>query len=161
MKHQIQLPEAVIYTDGSSGNDGRGGWAAIVATPSYGIQLTGCTTGTTNNRMELVAAVEGLKILHAPHQVQLVSDSAYMLNSIKHQWYYRWFQEAGHHPRPNLDLWLALERLLCYHTVTPVKVKGHSGVDFNERVDKLAVFARKQQTKGVEVLYGNRDTADH
>lgn len=155
------LPEAIIYTDGSAGADKRGGWSAIVATPSFGIEITGCELNTTNNRMEIIAALEGMKILKEPHDIKLVSDSAYMLNTIKSKWYTRWFDEAERvpqhkgNPRPNLDLWRAMVELLCYHVVTTVKVKGHAGVEHNERVDKLAVAARKQQTTSLEVLYGN------
>lgn len=142
--------------------NGNGGWAAIVATPIYGIELAGCEEKTTNNRMELLAAIKGLSILHEPHIVSLVSDSAYMLNTIKNEWYYRWFYEESKgitkrngSPRPNMDLWRDIEKLLCYHVVKPIKVKGHSGVAHNERVDKLAVAARQGQHETFEVIYGN------
>jgi ribonuclease HI len=158
----VKLPDAIIYTDGSSGKDGSGGYAALVATPYYGIEISGYEYPTTNNRMELTAAIKGLKLLHEPHNVKLVSDSAYMLNSIKHQWYLRWFDEEKRginlknlaKPRPNLDLWLDIETLLCYHTVEPIKVKGHSGIEHNDRVDKLACEARKQKAGRLDVLYG-------
>lgn len=139
-----------------------GGWAALVATPYYGLEITGYEENTTNNRMELMAAIRGMSLLHEPHDVQLVSDSAYLLNSIKHQWFERWFYEEERHivkqnglPRPNLDLWRDIQQLLCYHTVTPIKIKGHTGIAHNERVDKLAVAARKQQLDSFEVLYGS------
>ena len=157
------LPEAIIYTDGSSGVNGHGGWAAIVATPFYGLEITGFEENTTNNRMELMAAIRGMSLLHAPHQVNLVSDSAYMLRTIEHKWYEKWFKEQAlqvnhkplNKPRPNLDLWRDIESLLCYHIVKPIKVKGHTGIAHNERVDKLAVAARVQQQGHIEVLYGN------
>lgn len=147
------LPEAVCYTDGSSGKNGEGGYAALLATEHYGIEITGYVPNTTNNRMELMAAIKGLSFLHAPHEVKLVSDSAYMLNTIKYKWYERWFEEKI--PRKNMDLWSDIRDLLCYHIVEPIKVKGHTGVEHNERVDKLAVAARKNQTESFEVLYGS------
>lgn len=147
--------EAIIYTDGSSGKNGDGGWSALVATPFYGVELSGWAENTTNNRMELWAAIEGLSFLHDAHMVNLVSDSAYLLNSIKHGWYERWISEPnGTYKRPNIDLWLAIRKLLCYHTVIPVKVKGHNGHEHNERVDKLAVTARLDRVERFEVIYG-------
>lgn len=148
----MTLTECIIYTDGSSGKGGEGGWSALVATPFYAVELAGYEPNTTNNRMELQAAIRGMKFLHEPHQVSLVSDSAYLLNSIKHGWFERWF--ASGEDRPNLDLWRDIQRLLCYHTVRPVKVKGHSGHEHNERVDKLAVAARLDKQDRFEVLYG-------
>lgn len=157
-----KAPEAILYTDGSSGINGNGGWSALVATPSYGLEIAGFESKTTNNRMELTAVINGLKALHEPHHVTLVSDSNYVVLAIKHEWYKRWFQEQTQltiyrrtpRPRPNLDLWLALEPILCYHRVTPIQIKGHNGHEYNERVDKLAVEARKQREERFEVLYG-------
>lgn len=147
------LPEAIIYSDGSAGASRHGGWSCIVATPASGVELWGFEYDTTNNRMEMRAAIEGLKYLHAPHDVKLVSDSAYMLNTIKYKWYEEWFQHK--YQRKNMDLWLEMRELLCYHMVTPVKVKGHSGIEHNERVDKLAKEARINKGEGVNILYGN------
>lgn len=148
-------PESIIYTDGSSGKNGDGGWSALVATSYYGVELSGWAEKTTNNRMELQAAIEGMKFLHEPHDVVLVSDSAYLLNSIKHCWFERWLNENRMYTqRPNLDQWLAISKLLCYHTVKPIKVKGHTGHEHNERVDKLAVAARLDKMDRFEVLYG-------
>lgn len=149
----LPLPEALVYTDGSTGSDYRGGWSAIVVTPSFGIEITGCEEKTTNNRMEMMAAIMGLKALPHPHEACLISDSAYMLNSIKHKWYERWLAQGKE--RPNLDLWQEIAGILCYHVVKPIKVKGHSGVKWNERVDKLAKAARINQKGSLEVLYGS------
>lgn len=160
------MQEAIIYSDGSCGRSGDGGYAVIVATPTFGVEVFGCTTKTTSNRMELTGAIEGLKILREPHQVKLVSDSAYMINSLNHHWYEEWFREEARPVkriregkphifiRPNLDLWHQLVDLVKLHDVTPVKIKGHSGHEHNERVDKLAVRARKEKIEGVEILYG-------
>lgn len=153
-----KLTEAVIYTDGSSGASGDGGWAAIVATPYFGIEISGHTSNTTNNAMEMMAALEGLRILQEPHAVSLVSDSAYLLNTLRHQWYVKWYQEeqdGRNYVRPNIDLWKQLTKEIQKHEMTYVKVKGHNGHEHNERVDKLAVAARKEKLATAEVLYGN------
>lgn len=152
-----KLTEAVIYTDGSSGVSGDGGWAAIVATPYFGIEISGYTDNTTNNAMEMRAALEGLRILKEPHAVTLVSDSAYLLNTLKNEWYIRWFEEEANgraYVRPNIELWKQLVKATWPHEMTYVKVKGHNGHEHNERVDKLAVAARKEKLETAEVLYG-------
>ena len=151
------LPEAVVFTDGSSSpKSKRGGWAAIVMQPNLFVELVGNAEGTTNNRMELMAAIQGMKELQVPHKVYLVSDSAYLLNSLGNRWYNRWFadeiffdnafaKQIGRYPRPNLDLWRILASLAEFHEVVPVKVKGHSGDEWNDKVDKLSVQARVEQ----------------
>lgn len=148
------FPEAVIFTDGSSSPKNRqGGWAAIVFKPTLFVELVGYQSETTNNRMEMMAAIQGLKELTTPHKVYLVSDSAYLLNSLRERWYNRWFadeiffdnayaKQIGRYPRPNLDLWRVLASLAEFHEIETVKVKGHSGDEWNELVDKLAVQAR-------------------
>jgi ribonuclease HI len=118
--------EAVVITDGSADNiKGTGGWAAIVMVGSILIEKTGHEEPTTSNRMELLAAIEGLKELDLPHNVKLISDSAYMLSALQNKWYERWFLEER--PRPNLDLWKVLAGLIHYHDVDFIKIKGHSG----------------------------------
>lgn len=152
------LPQAIIYTDGScSPKSKRGGWACVVLRPDSFLEMCGWSEDTTNNRMEMLAAIHGLKELHEPHEVHLVSDSAYVLNSIKHEWFNRWFADEAFFdnayakmqgrptPRPNMDLWRVIASLLDHHTVIPVKVKGHSGEFLNSHVDKLAVAARKSE----------------
>lgn len=141
----------MLYTDGSSGVSGDGGWAAIVATPYFGIEISGWEENTTNNRMELIAAIEGLRLLDKPHRVHLVSDSAYLVNAVSNGWYHRWIEEGG---RPNLDLWIQVAKLVKFHQVIPVKIKGHSGHEHNDRVDQLAVSARVTKLAKAEVLYG-------
>ena len=103
--------------------------------------------------MEMQAAIEGLRYLKEPHHVYLVSDSAYLLNTLNHRWHERWAKEREEHPelplRPNWDRWEQLIELTNYHTVEYVKVRGHQskengGDPYNERVDKLAVEARKK-----------------
>jgi ribonuclease HI len=148
------LPEAVIFTDGSSSpKSKRGGWAAIVMLPNLFVELCGNEDDTTNNRMEMMAAIQGLKELKRPHKVYLCSDSAYLLNSLRERWYNRWFadeaffdnayaKQMGRYPRPNMDLWRIMASLAEFHEIECVKVKGHSGDEWNERVDKLCVQAR-------------------
>lgn len=153
---QPDLPEAIIYTDGSGGQNGNGGWAALIATPFYAVEVMGYAIKTTSNRMEMTAAIEGLKELKLPHKVTLVSDSAYLVNAIEKDWFLRWFEEQDRgHERPNIDLWHALHDQLKIHNVIPVKIKGHSGNEPNTRVDKLAVQARKSLESGRIKLYGN------
>lgn len=149
------LPEAVVYCDGSSSPKNKtGGWAAVVMLPTLFVELVGHAEETTNNRMELMAAIQGLKELKDPHRVYLVSDSAYLLNSMKNKWYDRWFaddlffdnafaKQMGRYPRPNLDLWKILASLAEFHEIVPVKVVGHAGDHFNELTDKLAGEARR------------------
>lgn len=155
------LTEAVIYTDGSSGAGGEGGWAALVATPFFAVEISGWAEGTTNNAMEMQAALEGLRVLRGPHAVSLVSDSAYLLNTLKNRWYDKWFEEMRNgrdYVRPNINLWRQLVKAVELHDMTYIKVKGHSGQEHNERVDKLAVAARKERLETAEVLYGNTVT---
>jgi ribonuclease HI len=157
------LPEAIVFCDGSSSPKSKqGGWAAIVLTPSCFVELCGWSENTTNNRMELLAAIHGLKELEEPHKVQLISDSAYVLNAIHNKWYNRWFADEAFFdnafakalgrpvPRPNMDLWRVISTLDEFHEIETVKVKGHSNTqgvksEFNDKVDKLAVYARKNQ----------------
>jgi ribonuclease HI len=100
-------------------------------------ELFGGYYHTTNNRMELLGAVEALKALKEPCKVTLYSDSTYVVYAITKQWLQKWKKE-GLHKRKNSDLWAMLDCLLQYHSVTFVWVKGHSGVAENERADELA-----------------------
>ena len=149
--------DAIIWTDGSCSHQGHGGWAALVCRwlPNDYIirdELTGYDYPVTNNQMEMQAAIEGLKHLAEPHHVYLVSDSAYLLNTLKHGWTERWIKERALHPdlplRPNWHLWMTLEPLVQFHQMEYIKVRGHKskeegGDPYNERVDRLAVEARK------------------
>lgn len=142
------MPTATIITDGSADNrNGAGGWAVIIRTPSSLVEIAGWEEGTTSNRMELTAAIKGLKALTTPHNVELIADSSYLLKTLKNQWYVKWRDTEPHRtkPRPNMDLWEQLHGLTQFHTVTFIKVKGHSGDYWNERADRLAKFARKDK----------------
>ena len=133
----------VLYTDGAcTGNPGPGGWAALVIDAGKERIVTGGAAQTTNQRMELMAAVGGLAAIPAGRRVRLHSDSAYIVNCFRDRWYERWerggWKNAQKQPVANRDLW---ERLLAEarrHDVVWVKVAGHAGEPLNERVDRLA-----------------------
>jgi ribonuclease HI len=132
-----------IYTDGAcSGNPGPGGWAALVIDGGRERELSGGATSTTNQRMELTAAIEGLRALPGRRRVALYSDSAYVVNCFRDRWYVRWrrngWRSAQGKPVENRDLWEALIALDERHEVAWHKVAGHSGDPLNERVDRLA-----------------------
>lgn len=138
-----------IYTDGAcSGNPGPGGWAAILVARGTEKELSGFVDSTTNNRMELTAAIEGLKALKKPCDVTVFSDSSYLVNAFTQQWIVNWkkngWKNASKAPVSNMDLWLILDELNSYHNIAWEKVKGHSDHPFNNRCDKLAVQAIKQ-----------------
>jgi len=133
----------IVYADGAcSGNPGPGGWAAIITDGEHERSVTGSEPRTTNQRMELTAAIEGLAAIDDRRRVHLYSDSAYVVNCFRDRWWERWeragWLNAGKQPIANRDLW---ERLLAQarrHDVQWHKVKGHSGDVMNDRVDALA-----------------------
>ncbi len=141
-----------IYTDGAcKGNPGAGGWSAILEYEGREKELCGGEKSTTNNRMELTAAIEGLKALKTPCKVILYSDSQYLVNAINKGWLESWKQKgwrkADKSQVLNDDLWKALDALLSTHEVEFVWVKGHDGHAYNERCDELASgFAEKLQS---------------
>jgi len=140
-------PEVILYTDGSClGNPGPGGWAFVLQHPSSGKtrEHFGGEPDTTNNRMELLAAIEGLKTLTKPSQVELVSDSKYVLQGLK-DWMPKWKKnnwrrKEGNSWKPvkNVDLWQELDTLISIHELMFRYIPGHSGHSFNERCDELA-----------------------
>ena len=144
------MKEVTIYTDGAcSGNPGPGGWGAVLlyGSPPVEREMSGHETETTNNRMELTAAVEALEALKEPCRVRLHSDSAYLVNAFRDRWVDGWqrrgWKKADKKPVLNRDLW---ERLVAQdgrHEIEWIKVKGHAGVELNERVDRLAVKGRE------------------
>ena len=132
-----------IYTDGAcSGNPGPGGWAAIVINGEHERELSGGEPSTTNQRMELMGALEGLRSLKGRRRVELYSDSAYLVNCFRDKWYERWrrngWKNAQRKPVGNRDLWEALIALVERHEVNWHKVAGHAGDVMNERADRLA-----------------------
>jgi len=138
------LKKVELFTDGAcSGNPGPGGWGAILKYGNIEKELCGGELNTTNNRMELTAAIEGLKALKEPCAVTLYSDSKYLVDAINLGWAKGWEQngwrKADKKPALNIDLWQEILRLFEKHTVTLVWLKGHAGHPYNERCDKLAV----------------------
>ena len=137
-----------IYTDGAcSGNPGKGGWGVILMYGSREKELSGGEQDTTNNRMELYAAIAGLSALKEKCRVNLYSDSAYLVNAIEQRWLDGWknsgWKTSSKDAVKNRDLWEQLIALLDTHDVTFIKVKGHADNEYNNRCDKLARNAIK------------------
>ena len=141
-------PSTLVVTDGACSGNGtdasRGGWAAIVIAPDGSeVVITGAEAPSTNNRMELMAAIEGLAAAPDGSAVELVTDSSYLAKAITDDWLGGWqrrgWRTSGKKPVANRDLW---ERLLVqiarHHSVSPTLVRGHAGHDLNERADRLA-----------------------
>jgi ribonuclease HI len=136
------LPHVVIHTDGAcSGNPGPGGWAAILAFGDHEKELKGGELLTTNNRMELMAAIAALEALKRPCRIDLHTDSQYLRSGIT-AWITKWKQNgwrtADKKPVKNADLWRRLDAALSNHEIRWHWVRGHAGHDINERADVLA-----------------------
>ena len=132
-----------IYTDGACrGNPGKGGWGAVLVYKGVEKELSGGERMTTNNRMELSAVIAALSALREPCEITLTSDSKYVVDAVTKGWAKSWqargWVKPDKSPALNPDLWEKLLRLLDYHRVTFVWVKGHAGHPYNERCDKLA-----------------------
>lgn len=133
----------IVYTDGAcSGNPGPGGWGAVLVCGERRRELSGGEPRTTNQRMELTAAIEALRQLRRPCRVRLHSDSAYLVNCFRQRWFDAWrrngWKTRDGKPVENRDLWEELLRLAEIHRIEWVKVAGHSGDPLNERADRLA-----------------------
>jgi len=141
---RVTEPDVVtIYSDGAcSGNPGPGGWAAVVIDGTLERDLAGGEPSTTNQRMELRGAIEGLRAVEGHRDVALYSDSAYIVNCFRDRWYERWRQNGWKNAQKkavsNRDLWEALIEQVERHHVTWHKVTGHSGDVLNDRADRLA-----------------------
>ena len=137
------MEKVVIYTDGAcSGNPGPGGWGAILMYKGVKKEISGGSKQTTNNIMELTAVIEGLKMLKFPCEVDLYSDSAYVVNAFEQKWIFGWIKKnwktASGDPVKNKELWEELYGLTKIHIVNFIKVKGHSDNEYNNRCDELA-----------------------
>ena len=136
------MKEVCLYTDGACrGNPGKGGWGAILVYGKHERELSGGEAETTNNRMELTAAIEGLSALKEPCAVKLYSDSKYIVDAFLLGWVHSWKKQGWRRGRDELknpDLWAKLYSLTEIHEVEFIWVKGHNGHDYNERCDKLA-----------------------
>ena len=137
-----------IFTDGAcSGNPGPGGWGAILRWRGEEKELSGAEPGTTNNRMELFAAIAGLEALKRPTRVRIHTDSTYLKDGITkwiHAWKAKGWKTADKKPVKNVDLWQRLEAAAAPHEVSWHWVRGHSGHVENERADEIARLAIKQ-----------------
>ena len=140
---EIDLKQVIAYTDGAcSGNPGPGGWGAILMYKENRLELSGYEAQTTNNRMELLAAIRVLSALKEPCAVQLYSDSSYLINAFQKRWLDNWQRKnwikSDKKPVENQDLWKELLRLSAIHRVEWIKVKGHADNPHNNRCDELA-----------------------
>lgn len=138
-----------IYTDGAcSGNPGKGGYCAILMYNGREKIIKGAELETTNNRMELMAVIEGLKALNQPCNVNLFSDSQYVIDAFNQGWINSWqlnsWRTSGNKEVKNVDLWKELLELTKEHNVNFIKVKGHSDNEYNNKCDKIAVDEYKK-----------------
>ena len=135
--------QVTLYTDGAcSGNPGLGGYAGILIYGEHRREYNASEKETTNNRMEVLAVIEGLKLLKYPCKVDVYSDSAYTVNAFLNGWIYAWkksgWKKADNKPVSNVDLWEELYALTQKHEVTFHKVAGHADNELNNRCDELA-----------------------
>ena len=135
-------PNVVIFTDGAcSGNPGPGGWGAILTMGAHEKEICGGEAATTNNRMEMMAAIQALETLNKPCKVELHTDSQYLRNGVTqwiHAWKARGWKTADRKPVKNEDLWKRVDAARLRHEVDWRWVKGHAGHEMNERADALA-----------------------
>jgi ribonuclease HI len=144
-------PQVVIYTDGAcSGNPGPGGWGAVMISGAHVKEICGGEPGTTNNRMELMAAIQALEALKKPCKVELHTDSTYVMKGIS-EWIFGWkkrgWKTADGKPVKNDDLWRRLDTARARQDVSWNWVKGHAGHELNERADALARKGLEQARK--------------
>ena len=142
------MKKVTIYTDGAcSGNPGPGGWGAILMYNGTSKEISGAAKDTTNNIMEITAVLESLKLLKEECEVEVYSDSAYVVNAFNQGWIENWkknnWRTAGKDPVKNQSLWEELYALTQKHKVEFIKVKGHSDNEYNNRCDFLATSAIK------------------
>ena len=146
------MKKVTIYTDGAcSGNPGPGGWGAILRYGAHEKEISGGEDHTTNNRMELTGVISALKLLKEPCEVELYSDSKYVIDALEKGWARGWqkrgWVKSDKKPALNPDLWEELLKLCDIHTVHTHWVKGHADNPYNNRCDELAV-AEWQKRKG-------------
>ncbi len=142
----MEKPKVRLYTDGSSrGNPGPGGYGLILewVGKAYVKEFSEGFLMTTNNRMELMAVIEGLKKLKGPSMVTIITDSKYVVDAIEKKWVFGW-EKKNFKDKKNADLWRMFLQLYPHHEIEMKWVKGHNNHPQNERCDKLAVLASKQ-----------------
>jgi ribonuclease HI len=150
--------KVTIYTDGAcKGNPGPGGYGIVMIFGKHRKEVSGGYKMTTNNRMEILAAIEGLKLLKEPCEVELFTDSKYLVNSIEQGWAKRWRSKNWMRNKDeraiNADLWNILLNLCEKHAVTFTWVKGHASNQENNRCDELAVEASNQKKLPIDNCY--------
>jgi ribonuclease HI len=164
------MQKVTIHTDGGcQGNPGPGGWGAVLACGSHRKQLSGGVPATTNNRMELQAAIEALAVLNTPCEIEFFTDSNYLKDGVT-QWISGWkrngWKTKAKAPVKNEDLWRRLDTLLAPHKVTWRWLKGHAGHSGNEHCDQLATVAieaiRRQHSPEAlkQLLVGFKESQD-
>ena len=137
------MKKVELYTDGACrGNPGNGGWGAILVYQGKEKELSGGEAVTTNNRMELMAAIAGMEALKEPCQIMLTSDSKYLTDAINKGWLESWkkngWRKADKSAVLNVELWQRIDELINIHKVEFIWVRGHAGHPYNERCDALA-----------------------
>ena len=145
----MKMKKVQLITDGAClGNPGPGGWASILRYGNFKRELYGSSPQTTNNRMELTAAIEGLRALKEPCDVEVVTDSEYVKNGIT-KWIQGWkrngWKTSAKKPVVNQDLWIELDELVSEHKLRWTWTKGHANHDDNNRADELAARAAREQ----------------
>jgi ribonuclease HI len=153
-------PEVVIFTDGACiGNPGPGGYGVVLLSGQHRKELSGGYRLTTNNRMEIIAAIRGLEALKTNCLVTLYSDSQYMVNAMTQGWAKKWQQQNWMRNRKDIvknpDLWEQMLSLNNMHRIDFIWVRGHSGNKENERCDRLAVQAASGNLLDIDVGYVN------
>lgn len=143
------MKKVVLYTDGAcSGNPGPGGYGAVLIYGGVEKEIFGGEKSTTNNKMEMMAVIKGLEALKEPCEVDVYSDSAYIVNAIEQGWIESWkkngWRKADKKPVKNVDLWERLLELMDKHEVKFNKVKGHADDEYNNRCDRIAVREREK-----------------
>ena len=138
------MKTVTLYTDGAcSGNPGPGGWGAILEYMGHKREMSGGERDTTNNRMELTAVIRGLSALKEPCEVEICSDSKYVVSAINEGWLRSWiknnWKKSDKKPVLNVDLWQKYIEASAKHTLKFIWVRGHNGHAYNERCDEIAV----------------------
>ena len=150
------MPEVEIFTDGAcSGNPGPGGWGAVLRFRGVEKEIAGGEALTTNNRMELTAAIQGLRAIKESCEVEVVTDSEYVKNGIT-QWIHAWkrnhWKRSDKKPVLNVDLWQELDEEVSRHKTTWLWTKGHASHQDNNLADELANLAAREQRSGDRVV---------
>jgi len=158
----LDMPVVSVYTDGACiGNPGPGGYGAVLISPQGRKELSGGYRKTTNNRMEITAAIAGLETLKGKCRVDVFSDSEYMVNAVEKGWARRWratgWMRNAKDKAVNPDLWARLLSLCEAHDVRFIWVRGHAGTKENERCDRLATSAAARKSLPADVVYESQE----